>query len=1787
MSTPKRRITPVMMTSNKKEEQEAERLRQIVQSSGSDATAAEILRRLTKDREVDESEQDSGEEVTKEAATLAAREIRAAIERMVVDVTAVLTEIDTKGVDVDTDTIAAFADKTLSNAAVVRLRYKNRLPRSARVSGTKLAELYAEAESRWRSGRAHYMEALEIVGKRARIEAEKARAKRRAFTPEQRAQRKAAREAWYADLAAREAAALAAEPDEGAKIALRRQYAAQVAKLPRNLAEVYDDDDSDSVSVSDDEYSLNTDDEDGTQSPDIEYDVFIDDKNGDLYLTDGSVDKEDIFFKIVLRPGEFVIRQPEDGTFWRGMKDSDADHIQLTAESLKSTKTRDRDGSLALRLKEWNDYQVYDDGLDDESSASAAAAATAMQTDKRIDARIGSYGEPAMAEFRRVVREQTELEFNRIIDTEALELVDGFSMNADRASLTPTQQATYDYLANYRQERDRASSTAMATAIDNLLLALARDGNSEEEINDFAADLGTFIRNASSAEASRRFASGVGSQMIGGRIMPKALQAPLRAYKDVIKRHENLDTRDQTAVRRWLADFVQAERELYEALLKNDHSPKGARHHMEHVIYLATYSLNRKGGSYEALARERRLAFSHVGAPVPTMQPDADVHLAEAVANFLERRAIVSGENFARLPPAARDKVQLLLQDARNAIKGELLKRDYSEQEISEFIERIQLPASAEAAAAQAYVSLPDIPDVQPGPDALTKDLGEFLEVVVRIKALSAAGSNIDHITPLIYRRHQAMDRIKENLRQRGYTERQIGQFVARILNHFMRGGTSPEIRAIQSYTQRSDQIGAPISNSTLNKATHAALRRYLLGLKEQAVTGWSYDLGPADINLRREFKLAGHTQIEIAMYLRFARHTDLATLPEPREPITEASLSDAARNAQLEYLAAMDSQVKRGESLAMSVTARLFENKLREELKLAGYTYAEIETYMKSIQPADLGKLASPGKPITEASLSTGARSALRRYLDAKDENAGKTASLDMIFALNQLSKELQLSGHDDGAIDDYLRISISPDRRISDAARSGTARNALFDYLAAKKESPAGSARVDAAKDKLRRELQFVGYSDAEISGYLKSMSRGESDEPITYASLSDAARNAQIRYLAAKDEKVNTGASPGLATAEYKLRRELRLSGYTEEEIDNFVTDAAEDSSAVRERFQSVGVPVSSASFSDAARSAQLEFLAAKNVDAAGDWRDQVFRGPTRSELAINKLRSELRRAGHTDAEIEAHLATLNEPKPEMDPRLRELLFKKEIRTRIDTYLNEQAKDKPFSQELSQARDDLRIHLVQYFTNLDPRGFVPFNYDNQNKADQVIAKLNNDPEYARMAFIGAKQQQQQQRPPLSQLGRKLIGGQVGAETIYAARNIIGKMQDLIVKMNGSSMEALLGTDARDVGIMAEVLKQLTPAGNYARGFGTEPLRLSFGILTPLPRGIRIITQLNAAQQGGVLLHYQADEATGSQASFGVLPAPPNQSQWLESDFISPPSIMLLKSFAFARLRASTTDEEAKHTLLAVYRPAGSANPRDVKFMALLAKATEPLVDVDLDPSYVYAVNARGMLVGARLVNSPAGNTIEWVWRIYDEGRLRNDAAYGSFAPPAGTGFPSGNVPSKLSVKVASSGQISITVLTSYEPTGAESPLTDAAKSVPLCVAALLVDVALSVQTQPAFATRLYYATQEAVRRLLLLSALSADRLLTVVVVDQTPETGGSTVLRMNANDAKLNLVMEAPGVIISAVGSGTYGLTVVAVPRPSAKDTVLFELVPVNTPQKYSVNTTQSTTRQTAAN
>ena len=65
MSTPKRRITPVMLTSNKKEEQEAERLRQIVQSSGSDATAAEILRRLTKDREVDESEQDSGEEVTK------------------------------------------------------------------------------------------------------------------------------------------------------------------------------------------------------------------------------------------------------------------------------------------------------------------------------------------------------------------------------------------------------------------------------------------------------------------------------------------------------------------------------------------------------------------------------------------------------------------------------------------------------------------------------------------------------------------------------------------------------------------------------------------------------------------------------------------------------------------------------------------------------------------------------------------------------------------------------------------------------------------------------------------------------------------------------------------------------------------------------------------------------------------------------------------------------------------------------------------------------------------------------------------------------------------------------------------------------------------------------------------------------------------------------------------------------------------------------------------------------------------------------------------------------------------------------------------------------------------------------------------------------------------------------------------------------------------------------------------------------------------------------------------
>jgi hypothetical protein len=1606
MSTPKRRITPVMLTSNKKEEQEAERLRQIVQSSGSDATAAEILRRLTKGREVDESEQDSGEEVTKEAATLAAREIRAAIERMVVDVAAVLTEIDTKGVDVDTDTIAAFADKTLSNAAVVRLRYKNRLPRGARVPGAKLAELYAEAEARWRNGRAHFTEALEIVGKRARIEAEKARAKRRAFTPEQRAQRKAAREAWYADLAAREAAALAAEPDEGAKIALRRQYAAQVAKLPRNLAEVYDDDDSDSVSVSDDEYSLNTDDEDGTQSPDIEYDVFIDDKNGDLYLTDGSVDKEDTFFKIVLRPGEFVIRQPEDGTFWRGMKDSDADHIQLTAESLKSTKTRDRDGSLALRLKEWNDYQVYEDDLDDETSASAAAA-TPMQTDKRIDARIGSYAEPAMAEFRRVVREQTELEFNRIIDTEALELVDGFSMNADRASLTPTQQATYDYLASYRQERDRESSAAMATAIDNLLLALARDGNSEEEINDFAADLGTFVRNASSAEASRRFASGVGSQMIGGRIVPKALKGPLRAYKDVIERHENLDTRDQTAVRRWLADFVQAERELYEALLKNDHSPKGARHHMEHVIYLATYSLNRKGGSYEALARERRLAFSHVGAPVPTMQPDADVHLAEAVANFLERRAIVSGENFARLPPAARDKVQLLLQDARNAIKGELLKRDYSEQEISEFIERIQLPASAEAAAAQAYVSLPDIPDVQPGPDALTKDLGEFLEVVVRIKALSAAGSNIDHITPLIYRRHQAMDRIKENLRQRGYTERQIGQFVARILNHFMRGGTSPEIRAIQSYTQRSDQIGAPISNSTLNKATHAALRRYLLGLKEQAVTGWSYDLGPADINLRREFKLAGHTQIEIAMYLRFARHTDLATLPEPREPITEASLSDAARNAQLEYLAAMDSQVKRGESLAMSVTARLFENKLREELKLAGYTYAEIETYMKSIQPADLGKLASPGKPITEASLSTGARSALRRYLDAKDENAGRTASLEMTFALDQLSKELQLSGHDDGAIDDYLRISISPDRRIIDAARSGTARNAYFEYLAAKDASPATSARVTAAKDKLRRELQFVGYSDAEISGYLKSMSRSESDEPITYASLSDAARNAQIRYLAAKDEKVNRGVSPGLATAEYKLRRELRLSGYTESEID-------------------------------------------------------------------------------------AYFKSIEPDKP------RELQVKKHIQQAIR-----------------------------------------------------------------------------------------IGGRVGAETVYAARVVIGKMQDLIVKMNGSSMEALLGTDARDVGIMAEVLKQLAPAGNYARGFGTEPLRLSFGILTPLPRGIRIITQLNAAQQGGVLLHYQADEATGSQASFGVLPAPPNQSQWLESDFISPPSIMLLKSFAFARLRASTTDEEAKHTLLAVYRPAGSANPRDVKFMALLAKATEPLVDVDLDPSYVYAVNARGMLVGARLVNSLAGNTIEWVWRTYDEGRLRNDAAYGSFAPPAGTGFPSGNVPSKLSVKVASSGQISITVLTSYEPTGAEAPPTDAAKSVPLCVAALLVDVALSVQTQPAFATRLYYATQEAVRRLLLLSALSVDRLLTVIVVDQTPETGGSTVLRMNANDAKLNLVMEAPGVIISAVGSGTYGLTVVAVPRPSAKDTALFELVPVNTPQKYSINNTQSTTRQTAAN
>jgi len=1124
----KRRIAPTTVTSNKRDEQDDQRLREIVTAGGSDATAVDILRKYSKDRNIDESDMDSSKEVSNAEATSAARDIRAALARMSDDVTAIVAKIDGEGVNINTDEIAQFADRVISNAAVVNLRYKNRLPRGGRVPEIALAKLAREAEARAKTGQQRYTEAIELVSKRARVEAEKARAKRSAFTPEQKAERKVARQAWYAANREREAAALATEPDEAVKIAMRRLYASEAEKLPRELAEAYDDDDSDSVSGSDDDYSLNEGDEDSEES--IEYDVLIDDETRDLYLVDGSVDSDTTYFKINLQLGEFVIKQLEDNTYWRGFKDSDADHIQLTAKSLASGRTKDGDGSLALRLKEWTDFQVYDDEDGSESSAAPAP----MQVDKRIGLEMGPQANAALANFERVVREQARLDAGFLRDTKALESSQGISLEtSDTSAFTAEQLGTYNYLARYSANRARDSSAALGPAIDALLAAMEADGTPYAEVTAFAWGLESYIRRIAADELS-------------------------------------------------------------------------------------------------------------------------------------------------------------------------------------------------------------------------------------------------------------------------GSTQEQIG-------------GRVPEVRP---------------------------------------------DQGP--------------------------------------------------------------------------------------------FT-AEIHEYLLTIQPAD---------------------PAIARQMTSEER------------------------------IDTFKRYEM--------------------------------------ARDRILQRLRTQGYSARESNEFVGRISSKDSPEAAA-------------------------------------IKRQYRRSP------------------------TSIGKPISAASLSNEARSAQLEYLAAKGEKASKDRTFGMFACRPRVELAEEKLRRELQVSGHTDSEIDAYLDAMRTADPEIDPRGRSIKKKIQSAIRID-------------------------------------------------------------------------------------------GKVGEETAYAARVIVGKMEEIITKMNASTMQALVGADARELGIMAEVLKELTPAGDYVREFGAEQLRLSFGTVLPLPKNMRAISQLNSAQKGGVMLHYLPDVESGTQSGIAVLLTPPNQSEWRQSAFNLPANVTSTKSFAIGSLPGSPNDPNPpQSTLLAVYRPVGFTSVRETRFLAQLGgDVAGPLLDVDLDQAFTYAVSARGMLVGAKVNNSGASNAIEWVVQLYSNGKL-GAATNGSFTPgPDAVGFPRQGGEFKLSVRVSTAGQFSVTLLSLYVLDGTGASPTDPSKVTALCISALLVDMDLNIETQPQFATELYYATPEAARGLQLLSALSADRLLTVAVVDRTPGTGGSTVYRMNSNNSnRLNMVLDAPGVVIGAMSSGIFGLTIIAVPRSSARDTVIFELVPVNTPKKYSVNNTQSTTRQSVPN
>lgn len=1392
----KRRITPVMMPAGKKETADEQRLRKITEDGTGDLTAADILLKRVKDSGVaDESDDEEFAEdaVSEEEATAAARDIRAALERMTTDVAGVAAKIDRQGVDVNTDEISQFADRVITNAALINLRYKNRLPRSSQVPRELLDKMYREAKSRVRTEQARYTEAIEIVAKRAMLEAEKVRAKRAAFTPEQRRERKAAREAWYAQNRAREEAALAeieSGSDEAKKILMRREYAASVPKLPRGLAEDFDDDDSDSTVVSDDEYSLNSDDEDESEAS-VDYDVLVDKFNGNLYLVDGSVDAENTYFRIDLMPGEFVIKQLDDGTYWRGFKDSNIDHVQLTAKTLAANETRDT-GLLGTRLREWNDFQVYDDDSDESESASQA---TPMQVNKRIGLRMGDQASTALANLDRVIRAQTRRQTEFLTEKRVFEQLQGFSLdNSDPSTLNAEQLDTYNYLQRYSAEVSREITANLGPAVDAVAAAIQEESG-DADVAEFYAGIGEYIRRIAADEVSRTMPAQVGVKMY-------------------------TDREDRMPLARLIVDHKNAHRKLNE--------------------------LPDEAGIAEMNERLDDAERTYDTLKAALLSNGLSEQQAKAVIQRLYRKEKSNTQNRATIGTSVR-----------------------------------ALPDKEIAEHERAYKAILAEPPMQNG-DKLLKLLNEF---------------------------NRTHDVLEDVLLARGFTKKQTGNIFDTIYARADRTGYLPLAK-----------VGEPISGSSLSDSARTAQLEYMAATKAKSLADWRSGMfagpGRADVareNLIAELRRAGHTATEIDAYLAGLNP------PEPSmDPRLQAMLANKEIRASIDaYLATMEKSRARPFSLKLSGKAAKRRRNLR----------AKLIQHLDSTNP--------------------------RGYVPFSPATAEKA---DQIIA--QLDSD-------------------------SEYARSA--------FVGAERQQAAVGAAVPTLRPG-RDELTQA------VSDFLTVVKTIRADDPSLAQGMRDAL-SAQRR------------------SAFVRVRQILRAQGHTEREMDEFVARILEQDSP----------------------------------EAAA-----VERYRRRSSSQLASIQSVIR----------------------------------------------------------------------------------------------------------------------------------IGGKVGIETVYAARKIINDMQALIEKMYVSRMETLLGTDARDLGIMGQVLKELMPAGDFVREAGSEQLRLSFGVLPPLPKNIRIITQLNSGQKGGAMLHYMAEDTPGAQAGIAVLGTPPNQTQWLESQFVVPPSIKTVKSFAAGVLPASTSDPQPVQTLLVVYRPVGSAAVRDSRFLAQAVGQSTPLLDIELDPTYTYAVSTRGMLVGARVANSPSGNSIEWVIRFYSGGVV-GDAMNGSFAPgPGAAGFPSGEAPFKLSVRAAVTGQFSVTLLSGYQLDGSEPAPTDFTRVAALCVSALLVDVGLNVETQPQFATQLYYANPESARGLVLLSALSPDRLLTVAVVDKTPETGGSTVYRMNSNNSnRLNMVLEARNVVFGAISSGAFGLTIAAVPRPSARDTVIFELVPVNTPQKYSINITQSTTRQTA--